>query len=642
MHNKTTEQSIIDIESKIRLWNHQYYDLHAPTVSDSEYDIYYERLAKISPNSPVLLEKSQVFDQDFKHIIPMGSLSKYKTVHELYEKFKGKQVTITPKLDGASLTNHYCDGNLAVSVTRGRTETQKGKIITANAETIPSIPRTIGFLDHIEIRGEVVIKTSDWTTISHLFTNARNAASGGLQCQDPNETAKRKLTFFAYKVLKTEPFNTHEETLKFLLANGFTVPPYQVLDVTSEEVLQDAIDQWNITRKSLDYMTDGIVIRINDEREYEAMGVSSNCWVGGAAYKFENETAETEIIDISWETGRLGYVTPVAIFKPVNLGGVTVTRCTLNNPTWMETHGSPTINSIIIVERCGDVIPGLSVVITQGSGNTNQPSKCPSCGTDLIFETDSKGDVCVKLRCPNKNNCPEQFRDNVLNALRKLEIKGLAEKTLNKIIDAGFVKEPWEIFDLDLYKLICAGFGKRQSEIIQEALTDIGGKPSHILAALGLEGWGRQMFEKLQISPAFPDERLLAGDFPYDELCTVNGIGPTRARVLADAFAPGAYGRSFLCEMLKRVSVTQQTQAVTTFTQATGKSFLITGVLSRGRSLIEKDIIAAGGRIASGVSKKLDYLVVGVDAGGKLNKAQSLGIKIISEAELNSLLVCII
>ncbi len=631
-------QEIVDLESKIRLYNHQYYDLHSPTVSDADYDAYYERLARIAPNSPVLLEKSQSFDQDFLHTVPMGSLSKCKTVHELYEKFKGKQVTITPKLDGASLTNHYNLGRLAVSVTRGRTETQKGKVVTANVETIPSIPPTIGFESHIEIRGEAVIKTSDWTTIAHMFSNPRNAASGGLQCQDPNDTKNRKLTFFAYKVLKADPFHTHEETLKFLDANGFTIPPYEVVDVTSEEILQKVIDQWGEFRKTLDYVTDGIVIRINDEQEYEAMGITSNCWNGGAAYKYETEKAETEIIDIPWETGRLGYVTPVAVFNPVNLGGATVTRCTLNNPTWMVEHGSPTIGSIIIVEKCGDVIPGLQMVLTPGSGNTKQPTKCPSCGTDLIFETNSKGEQGVKLRCPNSKGCPSQFRDNVLNALRKLEIKGLAESTLDKIIDAGLVKEPWEIFDLDLYKLICAGFGKRQSEIIQEALNDIGAKPSHILAAMGLEGWGRRMFEKLQESPAFTDDRLMKGDFPYDELCTVEGIGPSRARILADAFLPGAYGHTFLCEMLKRVSVVKQVQASATFTKATGKSFLITGTLSKGRSLIESDIVAAGGRIASGVSKKLDYLVVGTEAGGKLDKAQALGIKIISEDELKVLL----
>jgi DNA ligase (NAD+) len=631
-------QQITDLEYKIRIYNHEYYDLHNPSISDAEYDAYYEHLSRISPNSPVLSEKSQSFDQDFLHTIPMGSLSKCKTVHDLYEKFKGKRVTITPKLDGASLTNHYGDGKLAVSVTRGRTETQKGKVITANVETIPSIPHTIGFQDHIEIRGEAVIKTSDWISISHLFSNARNAASGGLQCQDPNDTKNRKLTFFAYKVLKADPFFTHVETLKFLEANGFTVPPYEVVDVTSEEVLQAAVDRWGDFRKTLDYVTDGIVIRINDEREYEAMGISSNCWVGGAAYKYETEKAETKIVDIPWETGRLGYVTPVAVFDPVNLGGATVTRCTLNNPTWMVEHGNPTIGSVIIVEKCGDVIPGLSLVLTPGSGNTNQPSKCPSCGTDLIFETNSKGEQGVRLRCPNSKGCPLQFRDNVLNALRKLEIKGLAETTLDKIIDAGFVKEPWEIFDLDLYKLICAGFGKRQSEIIQEALKDIGAKPSHILAAMGLEGWGRQMFEKLQKSPAFPDERLMAGDFLFDELCTVDGIGPSRARTLADAFAPGAYGHTFLDEMKKRVSVTKQVQAAIPQTGATGKSFLITGTLSKGRSLVESDIIAAGGRIASSVSKKLDYLVVGIEAGGKLDKAQALGVKTISEDELKDIL----
>jgi len=343
MVNNNTNREIAKLEAEIRRHQRLYYDLSEPEISDREFDALWDQLKNVAPGSPVLNERSQAFDADFQHKVPMGSLSKCKTVAELYKKFKGKVVTITPKIDGASNANHYDNKRLTFSVTRGRTETGKGKVVTANADEIPSIPKHIEYDGKLEVRGEIVIKSSDWTKIKDQFSNARSAASGGLQCKSPAETKARFLSYICYKTVVDEPVGTHEETLEMLKGLGFTIPVYDVVKVTSEEVLHRSVDEWAVKRKTLDYVTDGIVIRLNDEKEYMGAGMTGACWNGGSAFKYENEGAETTIRDISWEPSRIGFITPVAHFDTVELGGTKIEKCTLNNPTWMTENGNPSI-----------------------------------------------------------------------------------------------------------------------------------------------------------------------------------------------------------------------------------------------------------------------------------------------------------
>lgn len=414
---------IQSLENKIRLWNHEYYDLHSPSVSDELYDHWVDLLKRDDPNNPVLLERSQSYDQDFEHKIPMGSLAKLKTTGEIFEKFKNKTITITPKLDGAALSLHYCDGKLFMAVTRGRTETGKGKIVTQNARNIKGIPHTLPYQFNGEIRGEVIITHQDWEIIKDDFSNQRNAASGGLMSKDPEDTKKRELTFYAYRLISDtfSPF-THSHSLEIMREWYFNVPGCDVLIINTIKDVDDIIATWEKIYNNQKYQTDGIVLRIDNDREYKEMGVVGGCWDGGAAFKYENQKATTTIRDIIWETGNLGYVTPVAIFDQVEIGGSKITRCTLNNPTWMRENGNPSIGAIVAIEKCGDIIPGLSCVIFDGKGVTNEPTRCPSCNTLLVQEMNVDGGLGVKLRCPNTNNCPARIRGNILNTLRRLGI----------------------------------------------------------------------------------------------------------------------------------------------------------------------------------------------------------------------------
>jgi DNA ligase (NAD+) len=574
----------------------------------------------------------------------MGSLEKCKTINEIHKrlgvvgpKADGKG-TISAKLDGASLSLHYENGRFVRAVTRGKTETGKGKVVTANALMIPSIPKTILSKDHVEVRGECIILLSDWTTIADKYSNPRNAASGGISCQNPKETSDRKITFVACKVIVHDSSGILRDTQPFdqLKEWGFVVPKHIEVDLYDIKALAKAIEDWLATRSEIPYWNDGIVIRIKNDEVYNELGMKSVCPNGAVAYKFENETAESTIRDIVWETGRLGFVTPVALFDMVNLGGAEISRCTLNNPTWMKEHGNPSIGAKVVVAKMNDIIPNIVKVVEVGSGKTNQPTECPSCGTALAF-ADVKDGEGAKLQCTNRN-CKAKLLGTVLNMLRKFEVKGTSDSTLDKMFDAKLIQNPWDIFDLTVEQLVGIGFGRVESSNIISSLKGIEAKASHIVAACGIESWGRRMFDLLLANgkPTFTNDKLLAGDFKYDELVVVKGIGPSKARILADAFAEGEYGRRFLSELLKRVKPTKEDSNMTKEVggKLAGKSFLITGTLSQPRKYFEALIVENQGKLASGVSKNLNFLVAGAEAGSKLSKAQAIGVPVIDEQEL--------
>ena len=649
-----TKNNIAELEGVIRYHQRLYYDLNEPEISDQSFDALWERLIEIAPDSHVLKERSQ-FDADYPHLFPMGSLEKCKTVEDVVRKLGGKSKTnrgtITAKLDGSSLTIHYENGRFVRALTRGRTETGKGKVVTANALKIPSIPMEIPCKDKLEVRGEGVILLPDWATIADKYSNPRNAASGGLSCQDPRDTEARKLTFVACKLIRrkpglSNPISSKDESeglfdiqpLETLESWGFLVPKHVSVDLSSVSSVKKAIETWSNERNQLPYWNDGIVIRIEDDMVYNDLGFSGVCPKGACAYKFENETAESVIRDIIWTTGRMGFVSPVAIFDPVQLGGAKISKCTLNNPTWMKDNGNPTIGSRVVIAKMNDIIPNVIAVLSPGTGETKQPTDCPACGASLSFANVNDGEG-AKLKCFNEK-CTAKFKGSILNALQKFEVRGIAEKSLEDMVDSGLLKNPWDIFDLTEEKLISSGWGKRESEIAINAVKGIETSPAHVLAAIGIEMWGKRMFQKLQAnSVAFTDERLLAGDFPYDELSRVPEIGPTRAMVLSEAFKEGSEARIYLNELLKRIGITKKASDVNVSGgKLSGMTFCLSGSMPRGKKQIESDIVANGGIVKDSVNKELSYLVSGEGSGSKSEKAKKYGVKIINEDELYAMM----
>lgn len=634
---KILSKEIVELEGKIRLWNRAYYDMSEPLVSDLEWDAAYERLQKIAPGSPAILERSQ-FDADYKHEFPMGSLDKCKTIDDVVKRLSGKgngklknKGLITAKLDGASLTVHYENGRFARAVTRGRTETGKGKIVSANAMMISSIPKSIPCNDKIEVRGECVILLSDFATLSGL-SNPRNGASGGISCQDPNQTKERKITFVACKLMRHTSNKRVIDTqpLQELESWGFMTPKHIEVDLSDVKTLKAVIEEWGLTKDSLPYQSDGIVIRLMDDDEYNDMGMTGVCPKGAVAYKFETEKASSVVVSIERNTTRTGRIVPVLNIHPTEICGSVVARITLNNEQWLRDKDVAAGDSIEF-EKANEIIPKLVRVLERPEDRviSPTPTQCPSCGGE-VSEKGKGGDI----ECLN-DECPAKFIKHIRRILEVLEIKGIDETTIEKMDVAGLLPEVWNIFDITQESLMKAGFGKRESEIMVSSVKNVEAKASRIVSAVGVRMWGRRMVDLAQeANPSvFTDEKLLAGDFKYEELLGTKGIGEAKAKELADAFAPNGYGVKCLSELLKRVKPIKA-EAKVVGGKLAGLSFCLSGSMPRGKAAIEADIISNGGSISSGVSKKLSVLVAGEGSGSKSEKATSLGVKIISEDEL--------
>jgi len=646
---------VASLESQLRHHNRLYYDMSEPEISDDDYDVIFERLQDLEPDSPVLNERAQdSFDDDFKHVIPMGSQAKIKTADDLYERFKGHKVTCTPKLDGAGLAVHYDNGRLVMAVTRGRTETGKGKIVTPVAQVIDGIPSSVPETCSFEVRGEVIIMNDDFYGIMDQpgydgrpdgYANPRNAASGALNARNPEDAQGRKLRFIPYKVLSTDlDVSFHAKQMYSLDRCGFMTLPFVRPLVDSIDAINAMIEKGSGWRGDLRggadmliYNIDGIVIRIDDEDIYTSKGMSGVCPNGSAAYKYQAVRSVTTLTDIEWETGRTGNVHPTGILDPVDVDGSTIGRVTLNNPTWMKQFPGLGVGATVEIEKGGDIIPNLVSVVAPGKG-TKQPVECPSCGSVLGFELNSKGEPGVRLTCFDPASCPAQKHKAIKNMLTKLEIKGIASASIAKMEASGKLEHPTDIFDFDEHDFIGMGFGPGETRKMVDALSGVHAPVENVLAAIGLPMWGRRMFAKLMNnSDAYDAERLATLDFNYDEMVMIDAVGEAKAAALFRAFLnPLTSASQFFLELTQKVTIDFPKES--TDQPLTDKSFCLSGSMSRGKKNIEMDIAAAGGATKSGISKKLDYLVAGEGSGSKSRKAIELEIPILTETELYEML----
>lgn len=630
-----------ELEEQIREHNRRYYDEDAPTISDPEYDALKKELESLRPNSAVLGEIGRpTFGEKHEHRVLMGSLAKCHSAKEILDRFSGKTVVMMPKIDGCSMAVMYLPGRLDLAATRG--DGKVGEVVTPNAAAMESLPRAPKVSVSFEARGEAYISKGDFYGVMDQpgyggkpagLANPRNAAAGSLRQKDPSITASRKVRFVAYEILDSGRFkvglnpsmgfiSAHSEKLAILNQLGFETPPHVVVKCGGEEEIQQAIDRLKDMDAGLPYETDGIVVRIDDQKDFESMGVSGNCPKGALAFKFESVKKPSVVEDIEWTTSRTGRVVPVAVIKPTRISGSVVSRITLNNLDWIA-KADVAVGDEILFEKANEIIPRLVSVLKRAKArDIKSPSRCPSCGKALER-------MEIDLYCVN-DACPAQFQAAVIHILEKLDIKGIAEAAVARMVEGGLLKHPWDIFSVTEASLVGAGFGPRQAEIVRGALSGVEASKAHILACLGIEGWGRRMFEMLfkHVSP----EDLLGGAVTAESLSSVPGVGEIRARALLEGLE--AKG-SLLNGLMDNVSVKKEAPKGTSLA---GKSFLITGTLSIKRQEAEKMVIENGGVVASGVSKKLDYLIVGDDAGSKLTKAEKMGVSIISEDQFRAML----
>ncbi len=620
-------KNIKELEAEIAKHNELYYNQDSPVISDPEYDALRRDLENLCPTSTVLDDVGDyTFGEKFTHEKIMGSLSKCHSAAEIIERFCGHEIVLMPKIDGCSLSSHFKGGGLELAATRG--DGTIGENVTSNARVIVNMPDNITDLGYIEIRGEAYIAKQDFYGVMDQpgygskpngLANPRNAAAGSLRQKDESITKDRMVRFVAYELIGAS-FTSHSEKLDYIKQLGFETPPYEVIVCDTEATIQEAIDRCKELDTTLPYETDGIVVRMNNQAKFDSLGYSGKCPKGALAYKFETVKANTKILDIEWSTSRTGRLCPVAIIVPTRISGSIITRITLNNSDWIK-KADVAIDDEILFEKANEIIPKLVSVLSRAPdrNNLNYPPSCPSCGGEIVNDY-----------CYNKQ-CPAQFMASIIHIIDKLKIRGIAEGTVEKLITTSLIKKPYEIFDLTHDKLISIGFGDRSSENIISAITNVKATKVQILACLGIDGWGERMFENVTNDTISLDD-IISGNISAEHLATVPGVGITRADALMSGIREN---QELLNGLLERVTIMKEVERGTALK---GLSFCVTGVLSKGREEIHTDIKNAGGTVKSSVSSKLDYLVVGEDAGSKLKKANTLGVKVISEDDLNEMI----
>jgi DNA ligase (NAD+) len=666
---KDIEKKLDSLREKIRYHEHRYYVLDDPEISDADFDKLMEQLKKIEAENPELITpdspsqrvggKAREGFVKVRHSSPMLSLDNTynedelrgweRRVHELSGR-KDVEYVCELKLDGMSLALHYEDGHLVRGVTRGDGTT--GEDVTANVRTVRSVPLSIpkevlkkaGVPPTFEVRGELLMPIAAFKKLNEerekqglaTFANPRNFAAGTVRQLEPSITASRRLDYFAYMLLQNVRtyFPRQWETMNALEKLGFKTNLHRELAKNMEEVWA-FIREWEGKRESLPYEIDGIVIKVDRVSLQEELGYTGKAPRWAIAYKYAARGGVTKIEDVLVQVGRTGKLTPVAALHPVPIGGTTVTRATLHNMDEIERLGVK-IGDWVQVERGGDVIPKVVSVVEdkdhpRGTKSFHMPERCPVCGGHVV-RTEGEADH----RCVNAN-CPAKLRESILHFASRsvMNIEGMGDALVNQLTDRGFVKNVADIYMLtkdDLLKLERMG-DKSAENVLREIEASKKLPLERVIYGLGIRFVGERTAEFLSEHFGSVDALMRASE---EELQEVNEVGPRIAKSMAEFFQEPR--NRDLVEQLRKAGLTFAGKKKERGTKLAGKTFVLTGTLSRySRDEAKKLIEDAGGRVSGSVSKKTDYVVAGVDAGSKLDKAKELGVAVIGEKEMESL-----
>jgi len=671
------EQQIQQLRQQLQEASYAYYVLDAPIIADEVYDRLYRDLQElefdypelITPESPTqrVGEKPATQFSSVKHNIPLYSLENAFDLAE-FTKWQERWQRISPpqslganqgveyvcelKIDGSALALTYENGVLVRGATRG--DGISGEDITQNVKTIRSIPLKLN-LDNpppiVEVRGEAFLSLAVFEEINRerekageqLFANPRNAAAGTLRQLDPKIVDKRKLDFFAYTLHFDEPVGNEEKTqwesLDLLQRRGFKVNPNRKLCYSLEEVWE-YYELWDTERRNLPYMTDGVVVKINPVGLQKQLGFTQRFPRWAIALKYPAQEVPTIVEAVTIQVGRTGALTPVAELKPVQLAGTTVSRASLHNgdrTSALNLH----IGDTVIVRKAGEIIPEVVRVLPELRPSHAQlfqmPSCCPECQQPVVRE---KGEAVT--RCIN-TSCPAILRGSLIHFCSRdaLDINGVGEKLVQQMVDHNLLNSVADLYDLTVERLM--NMERMGAKLAAKLVSAIGNSKTQpwprVLYGLGIRQVGSVNAQLL--TERFTNvEELAAASAASIE--GVYGIGPEIAQSVYQWFQVPA--NQSLIERLKTTGLQLQSEVKTQNTaeknlQLVGKTFVITGTLPTLKRDEAKDLIQkAGGKITNSVSAKTNYVVVGSDAGSKLEKAQSLGIQQLSESELIELL----
>lgn len=667
MTKEEAKNAIAELREKINYYNEQYYQHHRSVVSDYEFDQLLEKLIALeeqypeyktadSPSQRVGGTITKNFETVF-HRYPMLSLGNTYSEEDLLDFDKRVQKSLGTeayeyfcelKFDGVALSLTYENGVLVQGATRG--DGVRGDNITANVRTIRTIPLKIEGLelpDSFEVRGEAFMPLSSFTAINKereeegkaLLANPRNAASGTLKMQDSSIVAKRRLDCYMYSLLTDEPLtDTHAQAIKLLDKAGFNVSPTYRKCSSIQEVMQ-YIRDWELKRLELPLETDGIVIKVNKQSQQEDLGFTAKSPRWAIAYKYKSQNAATRLLDIEYNVGRTGALTPVAHLEPVLLAGTVVKRASIHNANFIA-ELDLRIGDRVYVEKGGEIIPKITGVEFEkrqpDSKEVVYPSNCPACGTALVREEGEAAHYC-----PNEKDCPPQLKARFEHFIQRkaMDIDGLGERTIEALLDKGLIHTVADLYRLSYEEVYALeGFKDQSTQNLLAGIENSRKAPfENVLFGLGIRFVGRTVAEKLARSFRTIDALAQAST---EELLAVPEIGERIAGSVQEWFRNPEHQQ--LIDELKaaglHLELEKEKEMISDVLE--GKSFVVSGVFTHfGRDEIKETIKAHGGKVVSSISAKLDYLLAGDKMGpAKKEKAESLQVRILSEDDFRTMI----
>jgi len=642
-------QRMLELVKTLNEYAKQYYEEDAPTVSDAEYDKLYDELRKLEESEGYSLKNSPThrvggapqkkFEQS-THLKKLYSLDKCQSKEEFYD-WSNKLIkelgyfppmTCEYKFDGLTLNLLYKDGKLVKTTTRGDGVT--GEVVTAQVNTIKKLPKEISYKGTIEIQGEGILRLSSFNrynlTAKEPLKNARNGVAGAIRNLDPKVTAERDLSFFAYNIGYSDlAFNSQEEMHEFLIKEGFEVEGDFLL-VNSASNAMDYADNTGEKRPNLDYLIDGVVYKINDQNIRDELGFTEKFPKWAMAYKFKADEMTTLLKDVVWQVSRSAKLNPLAILEPVDIAGVTVSRATLNNFGDIQKK-KVKIGDRVFIRRSNDVIPEIMGVAIEGENSKaiEKPIVCPACGSPVIQDG-------AFLYCTGTNCAPQAVSQMDHFASKDaMDIDGFSEKTAELLYNEREIKDAVGLMNLTNEDLLgLDGFGDKK---ISNLLNSINKAKSttldKFLFAIGIDGIGKKTARDI-VKRFKTLENIMNAQ--VEDLSCIDGIGDILANNIYEFFRDS--NRVDFINKLLASGITFKEEEIKTGALS-GLKLVLTGSLptyKRGEAtrIIEEN----GGEVASSVSKTVDIVLAGEDAGSKLDKAKSLGIKIIDEEEFKRII----
>lgn len=647
------EQRAKQLRDLLNYHSKRYYEMDAPEIEDYEYDMMLRELENIEAEHPELITADSPThrvggkaDGQFtpvEHIVPMESLQDAFSFEEL-EAFDSRVravvdspvYVVEPKIDGLSVSLEYDNGLFVRGSTRG--DGRVGEDVTANLRTIKAIPLKLNTsLPFIEVRGEVYMPKNVFLDLikeqelngEKTFKNPRNAAAGSLRQKNPKVTAKRRLDIFLFNIqqINGKELNGHKESLDYIKELGFKTVPFYKQCSTISDVINE-INRIGEMRGSLPFDIDGAVVKVDGFSQREQLGSTSKFPKWAIAFKYPPEEKETTLLDIEINVGRTGVLTPTAVFEPILLAGTTVSRATLHNQDFINEKGI-SIGDKIIVRKAGDIIPEVLSVShhIETSEIYRIPDICPSCGGKVTRE-----DGEAALRCCNPD-CPNQLLRNLIHFCSRdaMDIEGMGTAVLEIFVERGLIKTAADIFTLDKDEISKIDrMGEKSAEnLITAAEKAKKNDLSKLIFALGIRHIGQKAGKLLSDKFGSMDKIISAST---EEIASIDGFGMIMAESVTEFFSHPESRE--LVDRLKSLGVNMIGEETVKENRFDGKVFVLTGTLTEfKRSEASKIIESLGGKTSSSVSKKTDYVIAGEDAGSKLQKANELGITVLSEQE---------